>query len=110
MSDSDIQNIKTALAYENSVYPWLDDYVDQLTDEIKSNSLYNDSSIYYNYRPNYNYSKYIPTNYQTYNQNYNSRSNSVDPYMVYSNMLKQQKYQQQQAEYQRRQKQYKENS
>lgn len=112
LSDASFNNIKTAIAFENHMYPWLDDGINYLDRYIQSNynkytpSLnyggYNNYSNYYNSRSSYN--TYKP-NYNNYNQEYNS-----DPFSVYSQMQEDIAYDQRQAEYQRRQKQYKENS
>lgn len=112
LSDASFNNIKTAIAFENYMYPWLDDGINYLDRYIQSNynkytpnlnyGGYNNYSNYYNSRPSYN--TYKP-NYNNYNQDYNS-----DPFSVYSQMQKDIAYDQRQAEYQRRQKQYKENS
>ena len=112
LSDASFNNIKTAIAFENYMYPWLDDGINYLDRYIKSNynkytpnlnyGGYNNYSNYYNSRPSYNTYK---SNYNNYNKDYNS-----DPFSVYSQMQKDIAYNKRQAEYQRRQKQYKENS
>jgi hypothetical protein len=97
------------------MYPWLDNTLDELSSEItrsnaKEKSKYRSSLSYGS--NSYYYTKTSKSTYNTYNTNYNTNYNTYkkDPFEVYSEMIKQQEYQQQQAEYQRRQKQYKENS
>ena len=109
---NEIQNLKTALAYEEYMFPWIDDSVNTLTNTINQNksnkygylNLYNARPKQYagTYtRPDYS----LPKSYNTYNNN----KYPVDPYDAYSSMQKQQAYNKRQAEYKRRQQQYKEN-
>lgn len=109
---NEIQNLKTALAYEEYMFPWIDDSVNTLTNTINQNksnkygylNLYNARPKQYagTYtRPDYS----LPKSYNTYNNN----KYPVDPYDAYSSMQKQQAYNKRQADYKRRQQQYKEN-
>ena len=102
ISEAELQNIKTALAYENYVLPWLDEGVSYLTKEInqsRNSSYYNNFYVPNYYMPN-NYIQYyqqpdysIPTSYDNYYKQ------NTDVYNVYSDFLKNQRYQKQQLEY-----------
>ena len=112
LSDASFNNIKTAIAFENYMYPWLDEGINYLDRYIKAN--YKNSN---KYTPNFNYGGYNYSNYyntrtpsytkpytNTYNNSYNT-----DPFKVYSQSQKDLQYQQQQAEYARQRKLWEDN-
>ena len=108
LSDASYNNIKTAIAFENYMYPWLDEGIDYLDRYIKSNYKSKNNLYYkqaYNRYNNYNNINYTNPVKQTYSNN----KYKTDPYDSYTSMQKQQEYNKQQAEYKRRQQQYKEN-
>jgi hypothetical protein len=113
LSNADFNNLKTAIAFENAMYPWLNEGIDYMDNWIKENSYnydYDDNYInLYHYKPqpiynNYNYSthsnNHFKSNYDYYIQ---------DPFKVYSQSQKDLQYQQQQAEYARQRKQWEDN-
>lgn len=81
LSGSELQAIKTALAFEDYMYPWLDDSEEYLTDEIsKSSNSYKSNYLnLYNYKP-----KTIYNNYNNNYSQYNMRSNSNYDYNKYN--------------------------
>lgn len=111
LSDTDKQNIKTALAYERKVYSWLDEYSDSITDSLTSSSYnkYSNNCRYSDYMPSNYYSNYTPQTYTTFNSNYNTSTNYKNPFYTYNNMVDNIEYQRQQAEYARQRKQWEDN-
>lgn len=107
LTPGELQNMKTALSYERHMFPWLDNQYDEINSMIKKNSNYR-SKIYY-YSPNYNYNNYNRSSYTIPNSSYNYRKTKQDSFNVYSSMNEQQAYQQQQAEYARKRKQWEDN-
>ena len=112
LTDASFNNIKTAIAFENYMYPWLNEGINYLDRYIQAN--YNNSNKYipsFNYG-GYNYSNYYNTrepNYtKPYTNNYN-KSNTTKPFEAYSQSQQDIKYQQQQAEYARQRKQWEDN-
>lgn len=108
LSDASFNNIKTAIAFENYMYPWLDEGINYLDRYLQSNYKkykpdftyggYNNYSNYYNSRPNLSYN------------NYNSSNDyRKDSFEVYSDSQKNLKYQQQQAEYAHKRKEWEDN-
>ena len=113
LNSSEIQNIKTALAYEEYMFPWLESEAVELTTKINNlEDTYRPYLNLYNYKPKQYAGSYTAPDYSySYSDNkYNSNNYNYNPYDTYSKYLENLRYQQQQAEYQRRQKQYKENS
>lgn len=111
LTDASYNNIKTALAFESYMYPWLEEGINYLDRYIKSNSSTYMPSLYYptNYYNKYN--NYYNSNYSNSNSNYNSNSNNykksyVDPFSTYTTSQSNIAYQKKQAEYKRRQQQY----
>ena len=114
LSNADFNNIKTAIAFENTMYPWLNEGIDYLDDWIKEHSYnyygydndyidlsnYKTQPIYNDYNYSTNYNKYYKNNYDYYTQN---------PFEIYSQYQKDLQYQQQQAEYARKRKQWEDN-
>ena len=122
LSEKELQNIKTALAYENYIFPWLEEGVSHMTAKIKESKQreYNsllaasdkyDAELYVpsyykpnNYTQQYNYSNYaIPRSYNNYKSNYSN------PFNTYSSYLKNLRYQQQQAEYAKQRQEWEDN-
>ena len=105
LSDAELQNLKTALAYENKVYPWLEEYSDSLKEEdpkLARDAL--NRLKYSSYTPTSYYSNYSPKRYMTYNPDYNiypnlNNYNRQNAYATYINTLNNIQYQQRQAEY-----------
>lgn len=108
LTGAELQNLKTALAYENYMYPWLDDNIDQINKYISRSNHYT-TNLKYLYRTNYNYNSYQPSSYNIPNSNNNYRKNYSDAFDTYKSFIKQQEYNKKQADYKRRQQQYKEN-
>ena len=114
LNDSEIQNLKTALAYEEYMYPWLESEAAELTDLIKEN-YDNDYNSYFDvgdYAPSRYYagSYNVPSYSHNYsNNNYNRNNYNYNPYETYSKYLEDLRYQQQQAEYARKRKQWEDN-
>ncbi len=112
LTDASFNNIKTAIAFENYMYPWLDEGINYLDRYIQSN--YKNSNRYipnFNYG-GYNYSNYYNTRTTSYNKPYTNTYNnsySTDPFKAYSQSQKDLQYQQQQAEYARQRKQWEDN-
>lgn len=101
LSDTEVQNIKTALAYEKMMYPWLEDSVNDLTSKIDSDNLKEDNSIYYNYRPraNYNYNNYSRSNYTFPRSSNNYTKQQSDSYDAYTKIREKVSYNNKQAQY-----------
>ena len=109
LTDIEIQNLKTALAYEEYLYPWLEDNIKRLDSAIKENnkSSYDKQNVPYaafnTYGPAYSYSKtystpdYSPNTYS--NNNYNYNSYNYNPYEVFKEFREKYEYNQKQAEY-----------
>lgn len=113
LTDAEIQNIKTALAYEEHMFPWLESEAAELTSTIEE-SENNYSNSYLNlsaYRPNYYAGSYTAPDYSySYPDNkYNSDNYNYNPYDTYTRYQENLKYQQQQAEYARKRKQWEDN-
>ena len=116
LTPAERQNLKTALEYEEFMYPWLDDNVRSITSYLnKTNDNYNLSvpyKAYNNYRPSSytNYSYYKPSYNNPYsNDLYNRGNNTYNPYDVYWDMVNDQAYQRQQADYKNKQKHWEDN-
>lgn len=114
LTPAEQQNLRTALEYEEFMYPWLEDNVRSINTYINKSN-YNLSVPYqaYNtYRPttNYDYSYYKPSYRNSYtNPIYNRGNNTYNPYDVYKDMINDLAYQRQQAEYARQRKQWEDN-
>ena len=114
LTPAEQQNLRTALEYEEFMYPWIEDNVRSINTYINKSN-YNLSVPYqaYNtYRPttNYDYSYYKPSYRNSYtNPIYNRGNNTYNPYDVYKDMINDLAYQQQQAEYARKRKQWEDN-
>ena len=113
LTDAEIQNIKTALAYEEHMFPWLESEAAELTATIEEseNSNYNSYLNLSAYRPNYYAGSYTAPDYSySYSDNkYNSNNYNYNPYDTYTRYQENLKYQQQQAEYKRNKKQWEDN-
>jgi hypothetical protein len=116
LTPAERQNLKTALEYEEFMYPWLEDNVRSITSYLnKANDNYSLSipyDAYNNYRPSSykNYSYYKPSYNTPYsNALYNRGNNTYNPYDVYWDMVNDQAYQRQQADYKNKQKQWEDN-
>lgn len=105
LTDASFANIKTAIEFENYMYPWLDDGLDYLDNYIKQNKSSYNNLNYYSPRYYNNSTSYKQNHYQdlTYNSNGTYRKSPMD---TYSESQRQQAYNKQQAEYKRRQQQY----
>lgn len=119
LSDLEIQNLKTALAYEDYLYPWLEENITRLDSAIKNNnkSNYDKQNVpytaYNTYGPAYSYSKsystpdYSPNTYT--NRNYNYNSYNYNPYEVFKEFRETYNYNTKQAEYAANKKKWSEN-
>ena len=105
LTPNELQNVKTALAYEQYMFPWLEDNLNMVTNQLKEANRKTTYTPTY-YSVNYNYNNYRPQNYSINTSNYNYRNNRTDVFDTYSNMIKDQEYQRQQAEYARQRKQW----
>ena len=103
LTDSSYANIKTAIEFENYMYPWLDEGIDYLTRYINQNKTANSRSLYY--KNNYYNNNYSNNSYNKLNTS-NNYNNSSDPFNSYNNMISQQEYNKRQAEYKRNQQKY----
>ena len=105
ISEADLQNIKTALAYENYILPWLDESVGYLTKEINKQQINPDyyQAPYY-YRPNAYTNNYYSNSYSRPISSDNYTKRNADVYDVYQDMLENIRYKNQQAEYANNQK------
>ena len=102
ISEAELQNIKTALAYENYVLPWLDDGVSYLTKEInqsRNSNYYNNFYMPSYYKPNNYIQYYQQPDYSIPNSYDNYYKQNADVYNVYSDFIRNQRYQKQQLEY-----------
>lgn len=107
LTSSELQNIKTALAYEQYMFPWLEDNYNRLTSEMKDLNQRN-KTVYTPsfYTVNYNYNKYQPQSYTISNSLYNYKNNRADAFEKYNEDQQQQAYNKRQAEYKRNQRKY----
>lgn len=110
LTEAEIQNIKTALAYEEHMFPWLESEAAELTTTIEDseNSYYNSYLNLSAYKPNYYAGSYTAPDYSyNYSDNkYNSNNYNYNPYDTYTRYQDNLKYQKQQAEYARKRKQW----
>lgn len=106
LTSSELQNVKTALAYEQYMFPWLEDNLNLVSNQLRETKKYSNTYMPSYYTVNYNYNYYTPQNYTINTSSYNYRNNKRDVFDTYSQMLKDQEYQRQQAEYARKRKQW----
>lgn len=111
LSNADFANLRTALAFEAAMYPWLSEGIDYLTDYINDKNKAMVASTYtnkpkanrYNYLPETIYSNYNDRSYSTSLQNYKNSSSYYssykDPFDVYGDYLNQQEYNARQSTY-----------
>ena len=103
LTDKELQNLKTALAYEQHMFPWLEEGLDYLDELIYIDNLEYDPYIYNTakpknyYKPNYEYSNYNPNLYNTWNNSYTNQR--YDAYTAYTSMQEKLAYDKRQAEY-----------
>ena len=90
ISSNDLQNIKTALAFEQYIYPWLDEGEEYVNDLIKDQQSYSSNYLnLYNYKPsayNTDYTKPRYSNYFTQSNN-TYRDYNKEPINKYFNTL-----------------------
>lgn len=112
LNPSEIQNIKTALAYEEYMFPWIEEEIENMNSLIRNAQSSSGSFGYanlYNLKPKYtNYGAYTQPNYTlpNANQNYNYNNYNYNPYQQYLQDQQQQAYNKRQAEYKRNQQKY----
>ena len=98
-SEAEFNSIKTALAYENKVMPWLDDsvsYLNKMMPKETQRSYFNVPSYY---KPNYYTNNYNPQYYSQSRSTYNYRNNQADSFDAYNSVLDTILYNQRQAMY-----------
>ena len=106
LTGSELQNLKTALAYEQYMFPWLEDNISSISSQIQKNNRRYDYNFDSYYRTNYFYDYYEPTNYTIPTSSYNYSKNYKDSFDTYKSLQDQLAYNQRQAEYKRNQKQW----
>ena len=113
LNEAELQNIKTALAYEEHMFPWLESEAAELTTKIEEseNNSYNSYLNLSSYRPNYYAGSYTAPDYSyNYSDNkYNTNNYNYNPYDTYTRYQENLKYQKQQAEYASKRKQWEDN-
>lgn len=98
LTESELTCLKSAIAYEDYIFPWLDDIIDELNSDYNQ---YNSKYVPRIYLNNYNY--YNNNNYsKNYNNNYYSKINKpfnsyqdyrdVTPIDIYEDMMNSWKY------------------
>ena len=90
ISSNDLQNIKTALAFEQHIYPWLDEGEDYVNDLIKDQQSYSSNYLdLHNYKPSAYNTNYIKPHYSNYfiQSNNTYKDYNKDPVNKYFNTL-----------------------
>ena len=90
ISSNDLQNIKTALAFEQYIYPWLDEGEAYVNDLIRDQQSYSSNYLnLYNYKPSSYNTDYTAPKYSNYftQSNNTYRDYNKDPVNKYFNTL-----------------------
>lgn len=82
LTDSEINCIKSAIAYEDYIFPWLDTVVEDYTEKYDSNSQPYYKRVYNNFYPN-SYYDYDNSYYKRYNKS-NNYVKGIKPYSNYN--------------------------
>jgi hypothetical protein len=80
LTDTELNCIKSALAYEDYIFPWIDTLVEDLQDKYGTSSKPYYKRIYNNFYPNSYYD-----NDNSYYKHYNNSNNYIKGYTPYSN-------------------------
>jgi hypothetical protein len=109
LSNADFANLRTALAFEAQMYPWLFESIDYLTESINKdnnklyNQLYGVNANYNEYYPQTIYNNYNNNSYSTSLSNYRNSSSRYstyqNPFDVYGDYRNQQEYAARQSKY-----------